>query len=62
MTKEMGIVYAKITHNNMSEKNYDIEHTGTIILINPQGKLCAFFTTPHSAEKMAEDYRLNLLY
>jgi protein SCO1/2 len=58
IAKEMGIAYAKIAHKNLEEQDYDIEHTGTIILINPQGKLCAFFTTPHSAEQMAEDYQL----
>jgi protein SCO1/2 len=58
LAQEMGIAYAKIVRNNADAKNYDIEHTGTIILINPQGKLCAFFTMPHSAEQMADDYRL----
>lgn len=59
MTREMGIVYAKVALKDSEEaNNYDIEHTGTVMLFDPQGKLDAFFTTPHQAELLAEDYML----
>ncbi len=59
MTKELGVAYAKINlpHEGDSE-NYDIEHTGTIMLFNPKGELNAFFTTPHYASLLAKDYLL----
>ncbi len=59
MTREMGIAYAKIasTKNGVSQ-NYTIEHTGTIIVLNPRGELTAFFTMPHQAATLAHDYML----
>tara|TARA_Y100000588_G_scaffold332304_1_gene370462 strand:+ start:386 stop:1018 length:633 start_codon:yes stop_codon:yes gene_type:complete len=59
MTKEFGIAYFKVALKNSSdEKNYDVEHTGTVMLFNPQGELRAFFTTPHQGDQLAEDYLL----
>ncbi len=59
MTKEMGIAYSKIAPKaDEDPQNYDIEHTGTVILFNPQGQLSAFFTMPHYASLLAKDYLL----
>jgi protein SCO1/2 len=55
MAQAWGIVYAKITSSN--PKDYTIEHTGTLMLFDPQGQLRAFFTSPHQAEWLAEDYK-----
>ena len=55
MTRELGIAYAKIVQNS---QNYNIEHTGTVILFNPEGKLSAFFTTPHEVSLLVKDYLL----
>ncbi len=59
MAQEMGVAYAKIKAAT-DEQNYNIEHTGTIMLFNPQGQLVAFFTMPHDAAKLAEDYQMAL--
>lgn len=57
MTKELGVAYIKIPRNQtIDAKNYDIEHTGTVMLFNPKGQLQAFFTTPHQAALLAKDY------
>ncbi len=59
ITKDLGVAYAEVevkTSTNTTKK--DIEHTGAIMLFNPQGKLIAFFTGPHSAEKIANDFKL----
>ncbi|CCD07737.1 SCO family protein [Legionella pneumophila] len=59
MTHEMGIAYAKINNKESSEpENYDIQHSGAVMLFNPQGELNAFFTTPHHADLLAKDYVL----
>lgn len=61
LTQELGIAYIKVmTKNNAESENYDIDHSGTIMLFNPQGKLSAFFTIPHQAKALASDYQ-NLL-
>lgn len=59
MTREMGIAYSKVVLSGEKDsKNYDIQHTGAVMLFNPQGKLAAFFTTPHQAALLAKDYKL----
>lgn len=59
MTREMGIAYGKIASNdNVDPQNYDIQHSGALMLFNPQGELNVFFTTPHHADLLAKDYML----
>jgi len=59
MTREMGIAYAKVANKDSSDpQNYDVQHSGAIMLFNPQGELNAFFTTPHHADLLAKDYML----
>lgn len=55
LTQELGIAYTTVNKNS---KDYDIEHTGTIMLFNPEGQLIAFFTAFQNGYKMAEDYML----
>ncbi|WP_367608202.1 SCO family protein [Legionella sp. W05-934-2] len=58
MTREMGVVYTKVLpKQGKPAENYDIQHSGAIIVFNPKGELNAFFTAPHDAEAIAEDYR-----
>lgn len=59
MTREMGIAYAKVINKESHDpNNYDVEHSGAVILFNPQGELNAFFTTPHHADLLVKDYQL----
>jgi protein SCO1 len=60
MTKEMGIVHMKVLSKTSPEasKNYDIEHSGTVMLFNPEGQLSAFFSMPHDAQSIATDYAM----
>lgn len=58
LTKEFGVVYMK-TVKNVPDKEgnkFEIDHSGAIMLINPEGKLMAFFSMPHKAENIAEDF------
>ncbi len=57
MTREMGVAYTKVLSKDSSHPNqYDLEHSGAVIVFNPQGELNAFFTTPHHASVLAKDY------
>lgn len=59
MTREMGIAYAKVTNKDQADpQKYDVQHSGAVMLFNPQGELNAFFTTPHHAESLAKDYMM----
>ena len=35
---------------NNKESNYTVDHTGSIILINPEGNYAGFFRTPHNQD------------
>jgi len=59
MTKEMGIVYTRISPPaEQDAEDYDIQHSGAVMVFNPHGELNAFFTTPHKAADLAKDYRM----
>ena len=57
LTKQMGIVHMKVAGQGDTE-DYDIQHSGTVMLFNPQGKITAFFSYPHDAKAVAHDYEL----
>ena len=53
----LGVAYTQISPQAQERANdYSIEHSGAIMLINPQGQLVAFFTPPHDATKLAKDF------
>ena len=59
MTKALGVAYAKISVDpNSPAKQDDIEHTGAVMMFNPNGDLAAFFTSPLQAKNLADDYQL----
>lgn len=59
LTQELGIAYTKVIRHSSTNSTYDdIEHTGALMLFNPKGELVAFFTPPHHAEALVEDYQL----
>ncbi|STX50605.1 SCO1/SenC family protein [Legionella busanensis] len=59
MTHEMGVAYSKVSlPNSTDSENYDMQHSGAVMLFNPKGELSAFFTTPHQANLLAKDYQL----
>jgi protein SCO1/2 len=53
LTHELGILAEKIP---MSHGQYQMDHSGTLLLINPQGQLRAIFSMPHDAKKIAADF------
>lgn len=57
MTHELGVAYVKVTSPGaVTTDNYDIQHSGAVMLFNPHGQLVAFFTSPHQADLLAQDY------
>jgi protein SCO1/2 len=53
LTQELSVIYAKV----MEEDHYMIDHSGTIILVNPQGQFYGVFTLPHDATNIAKDIK-----
>ena len=59
MAHEMGIAYTKLASRPGDKpQNDNIEHTGTLLLLNTRGELYGFFTMPHHASQLARDVQL----
>jgi protein SCO1/2 len=39
-----------------SDDSYTIDHSGTILVIDPKGNWYALFNTPHEAKNIAKDF------
>jgi protein SCO1/2 len=55
MTNELNILFSKANPNH--DENYQIDHSGTVLLFNPEGKLAALFSPPIEAKILSEDYQ-----
>jgi protein SCO1 len=55
MTNQLNILYAKVNAKN--GEDYQIDHSGTVLVFNPQGNLAALFSPPIDAKVLAEDYK-----
>ncbi len=59
---QLSAVYMKMPsakNKAVSSKpaDYDIDHSSALLLINPQGKLVAFFNPPHDAKTILKDFQ-----
>jgi protein SCO1/2 len=52
-TQMMGIAYAKAPGN--TPQNYTMDHTAALILMDPKGRITAYFTPPHHMDVMSAD-------
>jgi protein SCO1/2 len=41
-----------------AQGNYTVDHSATLFLVSPEGKVVAIFSTPHSPDGISHDYRL----
>ena len=61
MTKDMSVMFTKAAVGGSQDRDphatYTIDHSGEIIVINPEGKLVALLTLPHDAKSVTEDYK-----
>jgi protein SCO1/2 len=55
LTKPLEILYKRVETED-STMGYVIDHSASIILVDPQGRFHAYFSPPHDAEKMANDF------
>jgi protein SCO1/2 len=51
LTQELSVIYAKV----IEEDHYMIDHSGTIVIINPEGQFYGVFTLPHDANEISKD-------
>jgi len=55
LAQQFGVVYMRST-NKQDSANYTIDHSSTVILIDPDARLHAIFTPPHEPEAMVSDF------
>ena len=46
--------------NGAADDQYSVNHSSEILLINPEGKVQAYFNFPHKAETLVSEYKLIL--
>ncbi|MET0068282.1 MAG: SCO family protein [Candidatus Thiodiazotropha sp.] len=54
LTRPLGILYRKVVTEGSALK-YVMDHSASLILLDPQGRYCALFSPPHEAGQMARD-------
>lgn len=61
MTKQLGILYMKSSKSG--DRDYTIEHSGAILIIDPRGAWVGMLSTPHKAASIVKDVmRIQKLY
>lgn len=61
LTQELSVMYTKtnpLNTNDVDASEYSIDHSGTLLIVNPAGQFYGVFTTPHNANKIAHDIKV----
>ncbi len=56
LTQQLGVVY-QINDPEPGKDYYLVDHSSTVILIDPQGRLQALWTPPHKPEDISADFQ-----
>ncbi|MDF2867360.1 MAG: Electron transport protein SCO1/SenC [Gammaproteobacteria bacterium] len=56
LSKQMGAMYMKLA-NKENPKNYDIDHSAFMMLVDPKGQMYGIFSSPHEAKTMAKNFK-----
>lgn len=54
LTRELGIAYM-IDEHEAGEPNYNVAHSASVLLTNPEGMLYGAFPAPHDAKRISAD-------
>ncbi len=55
-TLQMSVVYMKMPAED-DTGDYLVDHSSALLLINPEGKLVAFFNSPHDPKTILKDFQ-----
>ncbi|MET0026113.1 MAG: SCO family protein [Candidatus Thiodiazotropha sp.] len=55
LTRPLGILYQRVDTQD-SAMGYVMDHTASIILVDPQGRFFAYFLHPHDADSITRDF------
>lgn len=56
LTKQLGVLHLRVEAEG--DAGYLMDHTASVLLLNPSGELRAVFSAPHEARQIAEDFQL----
>jgi protein SCO1/2 len=54
LVKNLGIHYQRV--EGKKKESYTMDHTASVFLVDPKGRLKAVFSWPHDPQAMAKDY------
>ena len=63
LTLQMSVVYMKVPVGNETgsaikdDSVYNVDHSSALLLMNPEGKLAAFFNPPHDPKTILKDFQ-----
>jgi protein SCO1 len=58
LTGQLGVLFVRVEEKENAGGGYLMDHTASVILIDPEGRLRAIFSAPHKASAMLEDFRI----
>ncbi len=60
LADNLGVYFKKAAgaSGDINADDYAMDHTSSFIVVNPDGKVAAFLTQPHNAERIVEDLGL----
>jgi protein SCO1/2 len=58
LTGQLGVLFVRVEEKENAGGEYLMDHTASVILIDPEGRLRAIFSAPHKASAMLEDFRI----
>ncbi len=53
----LGVVFQRV-ENESNPENYLMDHSASLLLADPKGRIVALFSAPHEAESIAEDLQI----
>ena len=55
LTAQLGLLYARV-EGQETAMGYSMDHSGSILLVDPLGRLAAIFSRPHDPSAMSADF------
>jgi len=56
LTRELGVMYARSEEQKTGGTSYMVDHSASILLLDPRARLVAVFSWPHDSTAMAADF------
>jgi protein SCO1/2 len=57
LTRQLGVLYARADDQNTA-MGYLVDHSASILLLDPEARLAAIFSAPHDPRRMSADFAL----